>query len=178
MRPSHEQRGLTLVELLVTLTLASIVLTLGVSGFQAMVANNRMAGAANGLIAHLQYARSEAVNRAGRVTVCPSSDGATCLSADPSVWNQGYLVATLDASSDPDEILMIVPDDDLRGLDVDSGGRERFIFQHDGSGTAGTLRLCDPSDSSRIRLVVVSAVGRSYVTCNNPSAYTCPRTCP
>ncbi|WP_343032228.1 prepilin-type N-terminal cleavage/methylation domain-containing protein [Allochromatium palmeri] len=41
--PGRFQRGLTLLELLVTLSIAAILVTLGVPGFQDLIRNNRAA---------------------------------------------------------------------------------------------------------------------------------------
>lgn len=80
-------RGFSLVELMITLAVAAILLAAGVPGFQAVVNGNRLAGAANELMAGLQTARMEAIRRNRRVAVCASAnaeDGedATCAAAN------------------------------------------------------------------------------------------------
>jgi type IV fimbrial biogenesis protein FimT len=163
---------------MVTLSVIAILLTLGVVGFQNLIAHNRITSAANGLIAHLQLARSEAVKRRGRVTLCPSNDGAGCLSSLPSVWDTGYIVATLDSANNVAEVLRQTSREEMNGLRT-TGTTRRFIFDGDGTAPAfGTVKLCDPRDNARIRLVRVNIVGRGYVMCSDPNAYTCPETCP
>lgn len=69
----RRQQGLTLVELMVTLAAAIILLAVGLPFFGGVVANNRAVAEANGFLAGLKLARSEAVKRAGYVAVVPTS---------------------------------------------------------------------------------------------------------
>ena len=90
-RGRMRSRGFTLGELLVTLAVLAVVLTVAVPAFTNFVKNNRLAAATNQLGAALAYARSEAVRRGRPVTVCASSDGATC---DTTAWREGWIVFT------------------------------------------------------------------------------------
>jgi type IV fimbrial biogenesis protein FimT len=58
VRPPNPSSGFTLVELLVTVAVVAILLTLGVASFRTLIANAKMTNAANGLIVHLQFARA------------------------------------------------------------------------------------------------------------------------
>jgi type IV fimbrial biogenesis protein FimT len=82
--------GVTLPELLVALTIAGTLVVMGVPSFRYVTTQNRMTGEANGLLGDLQFARGEAVKEGRPVTVCSSSDGATC-SASTS-WDGGWIV--------------------------------------------------------------------------------------
>lgn len=85
----RQMHGFTLVELMITLVVAAILLTVAVPNFQAFILNNRMTSYANDMMTTLSYVRSEAVKRAANVTVCASSDGATCTGGD---WEDGWVV--------------------------------------------------------------------------------------
>jgi type IV fimbrial biogenesis protein FimT len=89
--------GFTLVELMATLAVSLIVLTLGIPGFSTLLANNQMTASTNDLVTHLHYARSEAVKRGVPVSVCASSDGQTCASSYE--WGSGWIVFTDDTGS-------------------------------------------------------------------------------
>jgi type IV fimbrial biogenesis protein FimT len=82
--------GVTLPELLVALTIAGILVVMGVPSFRYVTTQNRMSSEANALLGDLQFARGEAVKEGRPVTVCSSSDGATC-SASTS-WDGGWIV--------------------------------------------------------------------------------------
>ena len=96
--------GFTLLELLITVTIATALLVLGLPSMQQALNDNRMTAQANDLATALNLARSEAVKRKLRVSVCPSSDGANC--AGP--WDGGWIVFTdADADGQPDEVLRV-----------------------------------------------------------------------
>jgi len=87
-----ENAGFTLIELMFTLALAAIVITLGVPGFRNFIESNQATAAANGLLAALNTARSESVTRNLPVAVCASSDGTSCTGKDN--WAVGWIVFT------------------------------------------------------------------------------------
>jgi type IV fimbrial biogenesis protein FimT len=109
-------RGMTAVELLFTMAIAGLVLALAVPNFRDFVQNNRAAEEANALVGALALARSEAVTRGVPVTVCSSTDNATC--ADAVDWTTGWIVFTdvnapvgaVDAGAPPDTVLRALPE--------------------------------------------------------------------
>ena len=60
--------GFTLLELLITMSIAAIVLTIAVPSFRYVTNSNRIAGELNGLLGDLQFARSEAIKEGLGVT--------------------------------------------------------------------------------------------------------------
>ncbi|MES2673270.1 MAG: GspH/FimT family pseudopilin [Pseudomonadota bacterium] len=93
-----KQNGFTLIELMVTLAVLAIVIAVGIPSFSRQINNNRSLTLGNDLVAALNFARLEAVKRGKRVSICPSTDGATCLtSAD---WAKGWMVFEDGATSD------------------------------------------------------------------------------
>ena len=89
---ANSQRGLTLFELLIGVVVLAILLSAGVPSFQSTVANNRLTAQANDLVTALNLARSEAVKRGQPVSVCASSDQATCSGA--TAWTAGWIAFT------------------------------------------------------------------------------------
>lgn len=87
-------RGFTLVELLVALAVGAILLTIAIPGYAFLVNGSRLAAATNDLVTALHLARSEAIKRGVRVSVCKSSNGTAVTPAcDTSAnWQQGWLV--------------------------------------------------------------------------------------
>lgn len=69
MSHSHKAGGFSLIELLIILVLLAIVAGVAIPNFQKLVQANRAQGAAEELLAQLQFARSEAVVRNRIVTV-------------------------------------------------------------------------------------------------------------
>jgi len=86
------QNGFTLYELMITLMIVGVVLTLGVPNLTEFTANSRLTSTANDLHASFQMARSEAARAKTNITICASADS---LSGNPScagTWDQGYIV--------------------------------------------------------------------------------------
>lgn len=91
-----------MIELMVTLAVAAIVVTMAVPSFQSMINGNRLTSAANEMIGSLQLARSEAIRRNGRAGVCMSTntnsgEDATCATANVDGW-----ITFVDANDDGD----------------------------------------------------------------------------
>lgn len=90
--------GFTLIELMVTLAVAAIALGIAIPSFNQTMRNNSSNALGNEFAAALNYARSEAIKRAKRVSICASSNGTSCLAANN--WKQGWLVFVDDAAAD------------------------------------------------------------------------------
>ena len=73
---------MTLLELMVTLTVATVLLSVAVPSFRQFVASQRMRTASYELVSHLLLARSEAVKRSAPVELRPSASG----------WGGGWMV--------------------------------------------------------------------------------------
>ncbi len=86
-----EERGFTLVELMITLVVVSILLAAAVPYLGDFTRNNRLVSQANDLVSAVQLARSEAVKQSVNTVVCPSSDQVSC-SGNAADWQTGWLV--------------------------------------------------------------------------------------
>jgi len=91
MTPSHAERGVTLIELLVTISIAAILATIAVPNFQSMLINNRLSGISLEFMGALNLARSEAIKRGVSVVVCRRSSGTSCATGTGS-WNNGWVI--------------------------------------------------------------------------------------
>jgi type IV fimbrial biogenesis protein FimT len=90
-RCRSRQAGVTMVELIITMTIAGIVLTMGVSGYRYVTRSNRASSEINALLGDMQFARYEAVKEGEAVTICPASASATTCSTTTS-WSGGWMV--------------------------------------------------------------------------------------
>jgi type IV fimbrial biogenesis protein FimT len=82
--------GFTLIEILMTITVAGIVIALAVPSFRYITNSNRIASEINGLLGDLQFARAEAIKEGRSVTVCVSANGTGC--AATTTWQSGWIV--------------------------------------------------------------------------------------
>jgi type IV fimbrial biogenesis protein FimT len=161
-------RGLTAVELITTVAVVIIVLSVGVPNMRAFVARQEVGVAVDGLVGHLQLARVAAVSVGYPVVFCPTADGAVC--SGVTAWESGYLVFEDhdgDRQPDPQEPVLRSTLPGAKGVRVlTTTGRLRVVYQPDGSsgGTNLTFRVCPPDASTPGQAVVVSNVGRPRVT--------------
>ncbi len=118
-------RGYTAVELMFTAAIAGVVMALAVPNFRDFIQNNRAAQEANELVGALSVARSESVTRGIPVSVCSSTDGATCAASDD--WSTGWIVFT-DANAPlgdvTDAVAPATPDTVLRVVSALPTGSE------------------------------------------------------
>ena len=89
-RISSRAKGVTLIELLVTLAVMAILAVIAMPSLRNTIRSNQVATANNALLADLSYARTEAVNRGLIVSVCPSQDGLGCSGA--TTYDKGWIV--------------------------------------------------------------------------------------
>ncbi|HUQ75071.1 MAG TPA: GspH/FimT family pseudopilin [Burkholderiales bacterium] len=71
--PMRVNRGFTLPELLIVVTVAGVMLAAGVPSFVEFIRNQRVKTASFDLFSSLTVARSEAITRATSVTITPAS---------------------------------------------------------------------------------------------------------
>ncbi len=83
-------RGLTLLELMVTLAVFTIVTMLAFPGFRLYQQNSNRVTQINDMVATLNLARSEAVKRNLAISICASADQITC--SNINNWTGGWIV--------------------------------------------------------------------------------------
>jgi type IV fimbrial biogenesis protein FimT len=88
----NRNSGFTMFELIVVITIVGILAAVGTPTFKYVTASNRIASEVNALLGDMQFARSLAVKQGQSVTVCTSTDGATCAGATVNTWQNGWIV--------------------------------------------------------------------------------------
>lgn len=90
-----QNRGFTIPEIIITLGIVAIVLSMAVPAVSSTIKDNRLATNLNQLVTDLHFARSEAVKRGVRVILCRSADPnastPTC-GGTTKTWTSGYLI--------------------------------------------------------------------------------------
>ena len=90
LRQRRRLGGFTLIEVLITVGILAVVVSFAAPSMRDMITNSRLQGASSDLMADLSLARGTAAAKGQRVTICTSSDGATCSTS--SLWHQGWIV--------------------------------------------------------------------------------------
>lgn len=174
----RNKNGFTLIELMVTLSVLAILLTIAVPNLQMFIQNSRLMSQTAGLVGDLNFARSEAIKRGGAVNICASADGATCSGA--VTWETGWIVfnensVPLNTTVDAGEaILRVTPALGGNNTMRAPAGRSAIQFSPQGYsvGFTTTFRACDARGLGSGRNVVVSNQGR--VTTGTGGIASCP----
>ncbi len=168
------QLGFSLVELMYTLAVAALIMGVGIPAFNNTMRNASMTASTNSIVTALHAARSEAVKRRARVTVCP----AELSGPDPVCQPNGSSLlvftnvgddATLD-TADGDVVIQFqewtrgditTSSDNLPGyVTYAPSGFTRLIG---GGPLTGDLVFCDARGDALARVLSISATGRPQI---------------
>jgi type IV fimbrial biogenesis protein FimT len=176
------QKGFTLAELMITLTIGTVLTTMAVPAFSTMLEENRMLTHIYELIGHINYTRSTAVTSARQVVICKSADGSSCDS--DAEWDDGWIIfidTSPNLQRDSDEPLLRVKrsPDDGGSIDFGAFGSENYLaFQPTGmlKKGNGTFTFCSRNNEVAPRAVIISKPGRIRISREKPdgTSLTCP----
>lgn len=156
-----EQRGFTLIELMVSLSILAILVMIGLPSFNDLVLSTRVKNAASDIYASLILARSESIKRGSNVTVTPVGGS----------WVNGWQVA---AGATP-----LKNQDAISKLTIEcpagTSCAETITFRRDGrlNGVLGSVSFVvdvpSPPSPRRVplRCVTISVSGQINVLADN-----------
>lgn len=161
------QRGFTLGEVLTTLGVLGVSLSLVVPSLDSVTRSNLRASAINELVATLHVARSEAITRNAPIVVCPSQDGLTCAQV---AWEAGW-IRFVDSNGDyranaGETVLGATPP--LAGLRIRTEAFDTAfgyaptgrVAAPDGAQGGGDFTFCAGDNGADAQVVLVSALGQ------------------
>ena len=177
------QSGFTIYELLITMLVIGIILSIGVPSFSEFTANSRISGTANDLHSSFQLARSEAARSKSPITICASNNSMDAAAACGGTFDDGWIIF-VDLNGDlvragaGENVLRAHPPIP-NTIDIfTNGGADYFGFAPSGLGRGDvgglpaiqTARICDPrgnvvaaGGSSAARILIVTPIGRATV---------------
>lgn len=177
--------GFTLVELAITVVVLAVLIGISIPLFTGLINGSRLTGNANELVAALQIARTEAIRRNVRTTICQSADGLTCTNVSP--WRGWIIFADDDGDGvvDAGEIVRTgVVEQPVQVLPSASvtASNNRIVFRADGLAYAGNvlleanMRVCLPvaNPNLNVRDVNIAIGGRVAVRAPINAAGACP----
>jgi type IV fimbrial biogenesis protein FimT len=179
-----KQHGFTVYELLITMLLIGIILSIGVPSMSGFMQNSRITGTANDLHSSFNLARSEAARSKSNITICASANSMDAAAAcGGATFDDGWIIF-VDLNGDlarggfGENVLRAhpaIPD----GIDIaTNAGADYFGYAPSGLGRGDvgglpalqTARICDDrgnivaaGGSSAARFLVVTPIGRAMV---------------
>jgi type IV fimbrial biogenesis protein FimT len=169
---NRQMHGVSLIELIVTMVVASILVAIALPTFRAIIQNTHITTQVNDLIGDLNFARSEAITRRGQIVVCPSTNGTACTGGN---WKDGRLIFV-----DTDKDLALGGTETIlrfRGAGGDSNSTlvasSNPVFLSSGVTNASTIfKICDDRGATYGKTVTLSSTGQATVSPTAPSTCT------
>ncbi len=177
------QQGFTLYELLITMLVVGIVLTVGIPSFSDFTRSSRITSTANDLHSSFYLARSEAARSKSNVTICASANPMGAALCDGASFDGGWIIF-VDLNGDiqragvGENVLRAHPAVDVAINISTNAGADYFGFAPTGLGRGDvgglpavqTAVICDDRGNIRAaggmsaaRFLVVTPIGRAMV---------------
>ena len=165
-----QKNGFTLLELMVTLAVVAILLSVGVPGFRGIIMDNRLVNEANQFVTAVNTARSAAVRYQRNATVCMTTNYSAAVPSCGSSqdWSTGWIVwvdKDRDGATDANEVIA-VHEPVAGSITMQTSSASAFTYNARGFSTTGAddVRMCDDRSSETGRLIKVNNVGRTNVS--------------
>ncbi|MBK1874664.1 GspH/FimT family pseudopilin [Marinobacter sp. 1-3A] len=159
-----KQMGLSLLELAISLTLISILVTSALPDFQGSLAKNKTQRKTRDLLSLLHLARSTAVNEGSLATVCPLNEQNQCVKN----WNDHPITLFLDPKNQrmltgDTRLIRVLPT--TRNVILSVAPLQKSYFQFDGLGAShgsmGNLSICNTGNALySSKQIVINLSGR------------------
>lgn len=155
--------GFTLVELMVTIAVAAILLTIGAPSLVSLYESTRVDNNIGKINETLAFARNQAINYGNAVTVCAYESESSCKAGKD--WSAGIRVFS---TADSTKSLRVI--DGFHANDTVKASVETITFSTDGLATGGRIIYCANAKASSAKGVIVNiggliAYGETGISC-------------
>lgn len=182
MKSMYGKSGFTLIELMVTVTVAAILLSMAVPAFTNFIKDSQLLADSNSLVADVNLARSEAIKRGVPVGVCsspsPNAGSPTC--AASATWTSGWILfvdANGNSAFDNGETLLKAGQAASAKVGIISN-LNVVQYRADGSISGGSVAVfatCDDRGAASGSQFQINILGRPRtITDSNPSSCSAP----
>lgn len=153
--------GFTLIEMMITIAIATILVLIAVPNLMTFVNENRITTQTNELITDLSVARGEAVRRGVRVAICIRNADASACDVG-GVWATGWIMFTdndADGAVDTGETILKVHEALPTGMTITGFTAGILTYSPSTTVIAGAaFTLCKSGYFGRV--ITISATGR------------------
>lgn len=180
----QQGNGFSLLEMMIAITVAGILLAVGVPGMVTIVQNNRILATSNDFVSVIHAGRMESIKRRATVVVCGSSDPEAATPGCTDNFSDGWIAfvdrngnGSVDPNADPalNDTVLLSRKIESDYLDLLSTGGDYLAFAPSGFAVslpalgprATSLRICDDRGNvettpgrSAARVVVMAGTGR------------------
>jgi type IV fimbrial biogenesis protein FimT len=88
----HKQHGFTLLEMMLTITVAAVIMGLAIPNMSQFMRNNRVTAASNDLLAATYKAKTESIKNRSWTVLCAASAPKAAVPACNGTFSQGWIV--------------------------------------------------------------------------------------
>ena len=163
---NNTARGLTLVELMISIAIVSILLTTVGPNIQSILVSNRITADVNNLSSVMRFARHAAVNEQTATIICPTSDFSDCAN-NWALPKMVFVDANGNGNRDEAETLA-ASSDAIAGTNIVLGITGAFIFSPNGGvqdQTARTITFCHQDrDVKFASALLITAFGKISIS--------------
>lgn len=191
------QSGFTIYELMVTMLIVGVVLSIGIPNMAEFTQNSRLSSASNDLHSSFQLARSEAARAKSNITICASVNSLDPAAACGGTFNDGWIIfedTDGDIVRDAGENILRSHPTVPPGVTITANGNANyFSFAPTGLGRGNvggnpalsTAMICDgrgvddaPGGRATARRLVATPIGRATIISDKAMILAAGGACP
>ncbi|MDN4503743.1 GspH/FimT family pseudopilin [Alteromonadaceae bacterium BrNp21-10] len=168
-----KQQGVTLIEMLITISIVAILLTVVAPNMRDMVTSNRLISQLNEISSMIQFARSNSITEQTTTVVCPTVNFTDCTTN----WNNAKIVfidANNDNTRNANEDILAGTEIGENSLNI-TGPNNLISFSATGvTASPSTIKICHIDNEAKFaRALTISLQGRVKTSrdTNNDGVY-------
>lgn len=160
----NKQNGLTMFELLITIGIVGIVLTIALPSLASMIKENKLVNTMNTVTSITMFARGEAIKRGDQIIVCRTTNNKTCLATGSNIIvvhdknNDGAVSSTED---DVIRSFTVIDANDGVNIFLQTFTQKSIVFSRFGAAKeTGRIVICDNRGAGYAKASVLNMGGQ------------------